>query len=266
MLVGKLYADFADEEKWPTTRAELHLHPLHAVLMEDPYVRRAAQKPRGYAGDADLIDFAYDQKPPDNTNPRACELFACTTGFQASSGVRNRRKHTETMLLNAWLSKKQVCVLACGHLREADLLIGKDLSNIIAVDQDPTSLRRVKEIHDGRIRLAEANAIHFLRKTAKSGEKFDLIYSLGMTDYFDSRAMSLLHRLMRDCLAPSGTIMVANFLPNHLAVGWMDAVMDWKLIYRDESEMERHAAEIGMKAKTFRDTSDSIVFCEMTKD
>jgi extracellular factor (EF) 3-hydroxypalmitic acid methyl ester biosynthesis protein len=125
------------------------------------------------------------------------------------------------------------------------------------------SLAVVRANHGDTISTHEANVIHFLRGAAKRGETFDLIYTLGLTDYFDDRAMSLLHRLMKACLAPGGEIMVANFVPDHLAVGWMDAVMDWHLIYRTEADMERFATEIGMQARTFRDVTGSIVFCEM---
>lgn len=263
LLVGKLFSDFVDQESWPAARQALHDHPLHAVLMEDPYLARAAQKPRGYPGDAALIDFAYDQRPPEGTSKRASEMFLVSTGFQASEGVRQRRAYAAQVLKDACATGKRVCALACGHLREADGLIGQNLGNITAVDQDPLSLETVGANHKN-VTLECANVIHFLRGAAKAGRQFDLIYTLGLTDYFDERAMSLLHRLMKDCLAPGGQMLIANFLPGHLAIGWMDAVMDWHLIYRDEADMARHAAEIGMTARTFRDSSDSIVFSEMS--
>lgn len=265
MLVGKLYSDIGDAAAWPATRDELRRHPLYQVLLEDPYVNRAALKPRGYAGDAELIDYAYDQNPPAGICQRARALFDYSTGFQASEGVRQRRNYAEVMLDEALAAGKRVCALASGHLREVDALGNRDLGLITAVDQDPLSLARVNEAHGGRIKLVEANVMRFLRASAQSGERFDLIYTLGLTDYFDRRAMSLLHRLMHACLAPGGSLMVANFLPGHFAIGWMDAVMDWQLIYRDEDEMAEHAAEIGMRAHTFRDSSDSIVFCQMSE-
>jgi extracellular factor (EF) 3-hydroxypalmitic acid methyl ester biosynthesis protein len=263
MLAGKLYADYVSGLDWSETRRALHDHPLHARLMEDPYSARAASKPRGYSGDAELIDFAYDRRAPDGTAELATQMFNHSINFQASEGVRRRRDYAEQRLSQAWAKGKRICALACGHLREADPLIGEDLGNITVVDQDPLSLDVVRANHGETVNIVEANVIHYLRAAAKTGEKFDLIYTLGLTDYFDERAMSLLHRLMKACLAPRGEIMLANFLPGHLAIGWMDAVMDWHLIYRDEADMERHAAEIGMTARTFRDATDSIVFCEM---
>ncbi len=264
MLVGKLFADHSDPANWSVSRRALQEHPLHRLLMEDPYTARAALKPRGYAGDAELIDFAYDRKPPKDASPRAVEMFNQSIAFPVTEAVRQRRHYAEGRLSDAWAAGKRICALACGHLREADALIGHDVSNIVAVDQDALSLAVVRANHGRTIHTEQANVIHYLRNAAKRGETFDLIYTLGLTDYFDARAMSLLHRLMRQCLAPGGEIMLANFMPGHLAIGWMDAVMDWHLVYRDEADMERHAAEIGMSARTFRDPTDSIVFCEMT--
>src|SRR5262249_44121844 len=34
-------------------------HPLRALLHQDPFTYRAYSKPRGYAGDAVLLDFIY---------------------------------------------------------------------------------------------------------------------------------------------------------------------------------------------------------------
>lgn len=263
MLAGKLFADHADPARWPTARQALHAHPLHTLLMEDPYTARAALKPRGYAGDAELIDLAYDGLPPKGTSLRAAAMFEHSIAFPVNEAVRQRRDYAEQRLAAAWAAGKRICALACGHLREADPLVGRDVSNIVAVDQDALSLDVVRANHGATIRAEQANVIHFLRNAAKRGERFDLIYTLGLTDYFDTRAMSLLHRLMKDCLAPGGEIMLANFLPGHLAIGWMDAVMDWHLIYREEAELHRHAAEIGMSARTFRDPTDTIAFCEM---
>ncbi len=244
-------------------RPVLRDHPLHAVLMEDPYTARAFSKPRGYAGDAQLIDMIYDLAPPDETGQRGRDIFSITIGFPVSQSVRERRAYAAEALDREWRAGKRICALACGHLREADGLIGKDLSNIVAIDQDPLSLGQLKRRLGGDIATVEANVLHYLRRAAREGERFDFLYTLGLTDYFDDRAMRLLLKLMRDCLAPGGTMLVANFVPDHIAVGWMDAVMDWHLVYRTEAELRGFAAEVGMDARIWRDSTRSIAFCEM---
>jgi hypothetical protein len=263
LLAGKLYSAQVDSVGWPETRAALQRHPLHSVLMEDPYLAHCYAKPRGYAGDAALIDLIYDRKLPDNSSARAANLFNITTAFPASEAVRLRRKYATKLVSSAWQSGKRICVLACGHFREGDGLIGQDLSNIVVVDQDPLSLDVVRANHGATITSIEANVFNYLRGAASRGEKFDLIYTLGLTDYLDDRAMRLLHKLIKASLAPSGTILLANFLPFHLGTGWMDAVMDWQLIYRDERQLAEYARDIGMEPKTWRDPTGCIAWCEM---
>ncbi len=266
MLAGQLYSAYADSVAWPETRATLHRHPLHAVLLEDAYSARCAAKPRGYAGDAELIDIIYDQAASVEMSPRGQDIFRHTIKFQASEGVRQRREYATQMVSSAWQSGKEICVLACGHFREGDHLAGNDLSNVTAVDQDSLSLDVVRSRHGDAINLVEANVFNFLRKAAASGTKFDLIYTLGLTDYLDARAMRLLHKLIKACLAPEGSFVLANFLPDHLATGWMDAVMDWQLIYRDETELQGYAREISLVPRTWRDPTGCVVWCEMAAE
>ena len=264
MLAGQLYNAQANPATWPETRAALHGHDLHSLLLQDPFTAHSASRPRGYPGDAGLIDLIYDMQSPGGVSDLGREIFDVTIKFQAPEGVRQRRLHAETVVANAWQQGQRILVLAGGHFREADPLIGNDLSAITLVDQDPLSLDRVRSKHGNAITLVEANVFHYLRRAIKTGQQFDLIYTLGLTDYLDTRSMQLLHKLMKACLALHGTMLLANFVPGHLGAGWMDAVMDWHLIYRDEAELEGFAQEIGLNARTWRDPTDSVVWCEMT--
>lgn len=263
-LLGALNACRQEDDLYAHMRSDLRAHELHRILLEDPFSHRAWAKPRGYAGDAELIDLLYDRQAPAGTSPLGASLLQVTSRVSSSAAVRHRRDFAAEKLEAAWRAGKRICVLACGHLREADGLIGEDLTNIVGVDLDLGSLERVWHRHGSAIELIENNALTFLRSTARAGRQFDYIYTLGLTDYFDEREVLFLHRLMKSCLTPGGEIMVANFVPDHLALGWMDAVMDWNLVYRTEVDMERYARSIGLVARTSRDPTDTIVFSEMS--
>jgi len=265
MLAGKLYNAHADPQRWAETRACLHSHELHGLLLQDPFSAHSATRPRGYPGDAGLIDLIYDMKPPSHASELGRDIFEVTIQFQAPEGVRQRRIEAEQVVARAHQAGDRVLALACGHFREGDPLTGADLRQFTLVDQDAQSLARVSARHGEKITLIQANVFNFLRQAVKDGRKFDLIYTLGLTDYLDTRAMQLLHRLMKGCLAPGGRILLANFANDHLATGWMDAVMDWHLIYREEAELERFAEEIALQARTWRDPSGSVIWCEMTE-
>jgi extracellular factor (EF) 3-hydroxypalmitic acid methyl ester biosynthesis protein len=260
ILIGTMLS----AEAGAAARTALSEHSLHSLLMEDPYSWRAAAKPRGYAGDAMLIDLIYDRQAPEQTSSVGRKLFDITTAFPPAEAVRYRRSIMEEKLAKAFLQGKRICSLACGHFREGDQLIGEDLRTITLVDQDAHSLAYIEGNHGGNVHVVEANVLRYLRSAASQGIKFDLIYTLGLTDYLDDRAMRLLHKLMRACLAPGGQIFLANFVPDHLARGWMDAVMDWHLIYRTEDELRAHACAIDLEPQTWLDPSRSIAFCEMS--
>ena len=264
LLIGYLHNAFADPARWADTRASLHRHALHPVLLQDPLAAHSASRPRGYPGDVGLIDLLYDMQPPAGASDLAREFFEVTVQFQAPEAVRQRRIVAERLVAEANQAGQRVLVLACGHFREGDQLTGFDLTNFTLVDQDALSLDRVRARHGAAIQLVEANVFRHLREAAKQGQTFDLIYTLGLTDYLDTRAMQLLHQLMKSCLAPNGRIVLANFVPNHISTGWMDAVMDWQLICRDERELAGYAHEIGLVPKTWRDPTDSVVWCEMS--
>ena len=265
MLTGKLFNAFADPARWLETRASLHRHPLHSVLMQDPLAAHSTSRPRGYQGDAGLIDLIYDMEPPAGATEFSRKFFEVTVQFQAPEAVRQRRMAAEPLVARAHHAEQRVLVLACGHFREGDPLTGQDLRRFTLIDQDPLSLARVRARHGDAINLIEANVFRYLRQAAKDGARFDLIYTLGLTDYLDTRAMQLLHRLMNSCRAPDGRIVLANFAPGHLSIGWMEAVMDWQLIYREEGELAGYAQQIGLAAKTWRDPTDAVVWCEMTE-
>ncbi len=49
---------------------------------------------------------------------------------------------------------------------------------------------------------------------------------------------------MFNMLAPGGTMLVANFTPHSAGRYFMEAFMDWRLIYRDEFQMKALTQEI----------------------
>lgn len=262
LLAGALNALHFNHASWPSSRQALRDHPLHDYLLIDPYVARAFQKPRGYPGDAELIDFIYDRMPPSGTDAIGSRLFSVTTNFTVARAIRQRMEIGRQLLAEAISSGARVCALACGHLREADEMAGSPLA-ITAVDQDGLSLAKVRHRHGSGIPLVERNVLGFLRDAGGRGEKFDLIYTLGLTDYLDDRALSLLLRLAQRCLVPDGNIFIANLQPQHLAAGWVDACMDWQLIYRSEDQLAAFASESGMIPETFGDPFKTVAYCNM---
>src|SRR3954454_17945512 len=51
-------------DEWDAFGADARRHPVHSLLLESPFTRRAYSKPRGYAGDAVLMDLIYGKARP----------------------------------------------------------------------------------------------------------------------------------------------------------------------------------------------------------
>ena len=265
MLVGQLHSAKAEPARWQAARQAYLDHPLRDAMLEDPYIARCVNKPRGYAGDAELIDMIYNRRLPAGTTDRGERIFLEGVGFPTGEAVRLRKEAAKQFLGNAVRSGQRVLSLACGHFREGEPLIGQDLSQVTLVDQDALSLAVVRQQHGGAVNCHEANVFSFLRSAASRGERYDLIYTLGLTDYLDGRALALLHRMVGTVLAPGGTFLLANFVPGHLSIGWMEAVMDWHLIYREPEELAGFAQSSGFVCETWLDPIGAIAWCRMQR-
>ncbi|MEQ1510408.1 MAG: hypothetical protein ABL909_08435 [Sphingopyxis sp.] len=265
-LTGKLYGVREFSPDFDEARRVLRGHPLDRRLSQDPYCRRCRDKPRGYAGDAALIDMIYNRSSGEALSDHQQHMFQTIINFPINDAVRKRRDYATVRLRQALTANKSILCLAAGHFREALPLLGMDFSNVTVVDQDPLSLDEVRAAMADAPTLVEANVLHFLRSAAQQGRQWDFIYTLGLTDYFDDKAMRLFHTLLARCLCADGSAMLANFIPGQIAIGWMEAVMDWHLIYRDEAALAGFARAAGLRPCTWQDDYAAIAYCEMFAD
>lgn len=251
-------------------------HPIRSLVHEDPFTSRAFHKPRGYAGDAVMMDYIYGREE-DWSPPPASELgkaiFQYTTSAPASAGVRERRCYVAEMLDNVGRNAgNSVLSVAAGHLREASLSLAvrrQRFERFVAMDADEESLNEIEKRY-GRhgIEAVAANVRRMLTGPLDLGE-FDVIYSTGLYDYLaDSTAKRLTYNLF-DCLKPNGRLVIANFLPDIRDVGYMEMYMDWHLIYRDRGQMLSLADDIAQsqvrELRLVAEQNENVVIMEITK-
>src|SRR5262249_11943579 len=124
-------------------------HPLHGLLLQDLYTRRAFERPRGYAGDAAMLDYIYSGDPPDGTTPLGGEVFRVTAGDSIAQSVVARRDLLAARIdtTAAWQERPVILSVGCGHLREAQVARAVRPGwggTLYALDQDEASLAVVK--------------------------------------------------------------------------------------------------------------------------
>lgn len=216
-------------------------HPLRDLLHEDPITLRAFTKPRGYAGDAVLMDFLYREKSVLRTiaNKSIIGQSICHNLIASPSAkaVRFRKKVLANKIDEVALKKNDAEILsvACGHLREAALseAIQKNkLKRFVALDQDTESLNEVRLSYDFEaLQVVQASVRDILHPRYDIGE-FDLIYSAGLYDYLNDKTVKFLTQSLFKRLKKGGRLLIANFMPNIIESGYMEAFMAWNLIYR----------------------------------
>lgn len=225
----------------------LREHRIAALLRQEPATGWAFRKPRGYAGDAHLIDFLYEHAASVNelraATPRGRAMNAMVLASPTAVAVQERRRLL-ARLLDATaerVARPEALVLACGHLREADYATSLDrFDRLVALDQDSESIAAMRRsyCHVAALVAVEASIGRMIVRPLVHG-RFDLIYAAGLYDYLDDSTATRLTKGMFSALKPGGRLLFANFCTGVPDYGFMDAFMDWRLILRDETEMQR---------------------------
>lgn len=265
-------------EAWKTFIDDCRKHPVMNIFQQDPFTRRCYQKPRGYAGDAVVMDLIYNENPEliaslKQESELGLRIYREFLKHPETSAVRSRKAILTKKIDETLQSRKSPKILSvgCGHLREAEASEGmKDnlAVRFSAIDQDPASLEVIRETWNGRIDTACTSVIDILRKDTIRDTDYDLIYTAGLYDYLNDNLSERLTAALFGKLNAGGRLLIANFLAEPPNVGFMEAFMDWWLTYRDEEDMIRMTARIDPKKlsglRLYSDETGCIVFLELT--
>jgi extracellular factor (EF) 3-hydroxypalmitic acid methyl ester biosynthesis protein len=248
-------------------------HPIHPMAIQDPFTERARNKPRGYAGDAVMMDYIYSGVPPAGSSALGQQIFAATTRAAMGLSVRFRRDLLRSLIDDTVVTTPgaRIFSVACGHARELDgSLVGTSVfdGEFVALDQDFESCAEVERAQAGRrVRVLNQGVRELMSLTpelATTLGRFDLIYSAGLYDYLpDSLARRLTTRLLQ-LLQPGGRLLIGNFVPAGTGRGYMELFMDWTLILRNEAQMVELAHAAGAKqVRSFVDAHHNVAYVEL---
>ncbi len=239
---------------------------------------RMLNKPRGYAGDYLTIDQMYAEVPyGDGAMARLFDTFLlCAT---PSKAVRNRRGLLQEIIQETVRNRQgqtaRVMSIACGPAREVSDVFANvpsaDCLQVELLDVDEqavlsTGRRMQSEGLDGNVRMTQGNALR-LRGMKHLGEH-DLIYSIGLIDYFEDKAVVRMLDQVYDKLAPGGRVVLGNFHADNPWKVFMDHALEWELIHRSEADMHRlfQSSRFGRRCTQIRYEETGInLFAEGTK-
>lgn len=268
----------SSEPEWSEYVGVCLRHPLRELLHQDPFTFRAFSKPRGYAGDAVLLDYIYGREEgwpvPAATTDLGKQIFEFTTGSAACAAVRARRGCIADLVdvLAEEIGKPHILSVGAGHLREALLcstIKRRRFGRYVALDSDVHSLEEVARVHGPHGVETSNIMLRQLLTSRHDLDQFDLIYSMGLYDYLQLPAAQRLTAALFELLRPRGRLLLANFLPGILDVGYMESYMAWKLIFRTRQEMLAISEEVPLAdlrdIRLFVEENQNIIFLQLTK-
>lgn len=254
---------------------DLRTHPVFQLVQEDPFTRRALEKPRGYAGDAELIDYLYGEKNLClGTSPIGAEVSRYMSEQPSAFSVRQRRD---------WLAQRidtvaqerpdaRILSIACGHLREAQRSVAVQenrIEELIALDQDLESLAVIQQEQGEHPIRTVQGSVRSLLKGELTFSDLDFVYSAGLYDYLAESAAQRLTQVMFRMLRPGGRLLVANFGDDPPEVGYMESAMDWWLIHRNEDQVSAFSAQIPRheiaEKRLYWDDQKNVIYLELFK-
>lgn len=250
--VARLAADLHDLRVssgpgvWKQLIPGAQAHPVSEFLLQDPFTKWSFEKPRGYSGDAGLLDIIYRHPDAAATVAAASELgseiFAYTIEATTSVAARERREilAREVDAASDRTEKADVLAVACGYLREAELSEafrdGK-LGRWVALDQDAESVEVVAAANpDTAIVPMIGNVSGLMRRSYDLGS-FDLVYASGLYDYLPYAVAVRLTQRLVEMLKPGGAYLFANYSNEIRTDGYMETFMDWPLLLRSDEDM-----------------------------
>ncbi|WP_169566180.1 hypothetical protein [Sneathiella limimaris] len=249
--------------------------------------KRSYEKPLGYPGDFEVMNYAYNLSLiGESAYEKFCHLLGTSTGgFIATRMTLVKQKIAEltNKVAETGGNSLKVASLGCGPAQEvANFLKGHKQpvsTQFTLIDQDQDALSYAyRNSYPEVIRLgdkASVNCLHatFLEFLAAGAlfsklEAQDLIYAVGLVDYLtDRRAERLVQDLYQN-LKPGGTLMIGSMYDSPNSLEWqVEFITDWQLEYRNKEQMLAMASSLPDTA-TLNTTVDSTGHCivlEVTK-
>lgn len=249
-------------------------------------MKRGFDKPRGYPGDYRMLELIYDEKPISSGFGKHFDSYFLNNPY--AEAVRRRKDKTAELLLKAINEHKgptmNILNLASGSCREIkDMLSSQKLTykgklNFGLLDRDEEALSfseqmlnvfkqdnvKFSYLKENILKLY-GNNNHFQKLFGKQ----DLIYSIGLIDYFPDRMLKEMILFCLDLLTDDGKLILTikdidkdPFAP--LPPGWF---CDWEFVPRNEKDIINllNSLKRNISIKNETDKSGKIVFLEITK-
>ena len=220
-----------------------------------PFASRAFYKPRGYAGDYEMMNHLYRSEMVGRTLFDQC-MHKYFIEEPAANAVKNRGEylHQKIKELVSKTPKEKtlkIMSIASGPAMEVQLFVERNPEfygrqiEFTCIDQDEESLKHAqkqllsldRQKRSG-FRFKFSNmAIKNIIAQGLPENDFDLIYSAGLFDYFTDPVALLAAKQMYAGVKTGGQVIIGNYSKDNPTTALMEIVLDWILIYRSKDDM-----------------------------
>jgi Methyltransferase domain. len=261
---------------WREAAPIIATHPIAAFLLQDPFTNWSNRKPRGYSGDAGLLDFVYGHEAQSAEVAAATELgrdiYEMTRNAPSCAAVRERldilAKYVDQTADR--VQDAEVLAVAAGHLRESAKSAAGHKGRIkkwVALDQDPESISVIESCGVSCVEATPGSVRDIIARPLKYGT-FDLVYSAGLYDYLEHKVAVKVTQRCLQMLKPGGSYLFANFADDIPEDGYMESFMRWELILRSEDDIKLILEDsIGSEHtyETFFGSNRKIIYAVITR-
>lgn len=249
-------------------------------------IERALKKPRGYPGDYKMLELIYDNIPVSSKKGVGYYFDNYFLSNAYSTAVRNRKDFMKKFLAD-FIKKESsssinILNLACGSCREIKELYSnfsshKSKIKFTCVDQDDEALEFSKKSlshlpYNAEVVFLKENILHFFSKPQYYSEKlknFDIVYSIGLADYFPDRLLKRLIKFAFTITLPGGKFILAHKDIDKYQPVSPDWFCDWTFIPRDEEKLLSLISDTELSNYSIaieREQSNKIFFVIITKE
>ena len=252
------------------------------IMYQSAYAHRAFHKPKGYAGDYEMMTHVYNRELRGNTLFAKC-LQRYFVDEPAGRAVRGRESYLRNKIkqcLKDFIAEDTIRILSVASgpaIEIQNLFSEKDFDtkkiHIHLLDQDLDALK-YSQRKINQLAILHKKVVHLhlhnltVRNVIKNGLPFEgihLIYSAGLFDYFTDPVAIYAAKRLSDALVPGGCLVIGNFSinnPNQFAMG---LIMDWNLVYRSEQTMHDLYGNIGSSYRLETEENGINLFANIKK-
>ena len=232
---------------------------LWGIILCSPFMARTNLKPRGYAGDSEMMAMLYANDYQGNST-FAKLMHKHPVEHPAAQAVRNRREVITNMLRSMKrhhpkhpVERLRVLSVACGPAKEIqDIVYSKDdckTFHFTLLDQDRAALyEAAKSVDETERKLGSRLATDYLNESVRTmlstpefiseRGQFHFIYSMGLFDYLTPPVATAVVGKLYQLLMPGGEMVIGNFHVSNHSKYYMEYWLDWVLYYRTEEDLK----------------------------